>query len=48
MLRRITDGEIEPKEAVRAYHGILQRLNLRPQRSLNQDLLLTDTSMSYR
>jgi hypothetical protein len=47
MLRLITDGKISPDEAVRAYHGILQKLNLRPNRSLEDDLVLTDQAMSY-
>lgn len=40
-LRRVADGEIKPKEAVAAYHGELQQLNLRPRLSLQQDLELT-------
>jgi hypothetical protein len=47
MLRLITDGKISPEEAVRAYHGVLQGKGLRPHRELNQDLELTDQSMSY-
>jgi hypothetical protein len=39
-LRWVADGEIEPKEAVRAYHGELQKLNIRPRLSLEQDLEL--------
>lgn len=37
-LRLLADGEVEPAEAVRAYHADLQRLNLRPQRELHKDL----------
>lgn len=47
MLRLITEGTISPEEAVRAYHGVLQAKNIKPRRSLAQDLELTDTSMSY-
>src|SRR5665213_1516923 len=47
MLRLITDGRISPEEAVRAYHGILQASKITPKLSLEQDLLLTDQSMSY-
>jgi hypothetical protein len=47
MLRFITDGHISPEEAVRAYHGILQAKGIRPNRPLDQDLLLTDQAMSY-
>jgi hypothetical protein len=47
MLRLITDGRISPEEAVRAYHGILQAKGLRPHRTLEEDLKLTDQAMSY-
>lgn len=47
MLRRITDGQIGPEDAVRAYHGVLQELGIKPTRPLDKDLELTDQSMSY-
>jgi hypothetical protein len=47
MLRLITDGKLGPEEAVRAYHGILQGKGIKPTRSLEADLQLTDQSMSY-
>ena len=37
-LRRVADGELAPDEAVRAYHGELQAANIRPHRSLEDDL----------
>lgn len=46
-LRLITDGKITPDEAVRAYHGVLQAKGLRPHRTLEADLQLTDQAMSY-
>lgn len=46
-LRRITDGEVAPVEAVKAYHGVLQRTGIPPIRSLEDDLVLTDNIMSY-
>ena len=46
-LRAIADDQILPEEAVRAYHGDLQRLKIRPQRSLEDDLSLTPTAHSY-
>ncbi|MEX2114213.1 MAG: hypothetical protein WD845_13560, partial [Pirellulales bacterium] len=46
-LRRIVDGEVSPEEAVRAYHGVLQRLGIRPHRSLADDMLLQSGVMSY-
>jgi len=47
MLRLITDGKLSPEEAVRAYHGVLQGKGIRPHRALEDDLRLTDQSMSY-
>jgi len=46
-LRLIIDGAISPEDAVRAYHGVLQRLKIRPQRSLEDDLVLQTGVMSY-
>ncbi|MCC6126880.1 MAG: hypothetical protein IT426_18095 [Pirellulales bacterium] len=46
-LRAVADDEIGPAEAVRAYHGDLQKLGIRPQRSLDEDLRQTDTASSY-
>src|SRR5215467_11254670 len=47
MLRLITDGRISPEEAVRAYHGVLQGKKIKPKLPLEQDLQLTDQTMSY-
>jgi len=47
LLRMITQGSISPKEAVHAYHGVLQGKGIKPRRSLLEDLQLTDQSMSY-
>lgn len=47
MLRLITDGKINPEEAVRAYHGVLQGKGIKPHRALEEDLKLTDQTMSY-
>lgn len=46
-LRAIADDQVLPEEAVRAYHGDLQRLKIRPSRSLEEDLQLTATAQSY-
>src|SRR5262245_10460137 len=46
-LRLIADGEVGPEEAVKAYHGVLQRLGVKPQRSLQGDLVLQTNVMSY-
>lgn len=47
MLRRIVDGEIEPADAVRAYHDELQNQGITATRPLKADLELTDTALSY-
>lgn len=46
-LRLIADNQIEPEEAVRAYHGALAKLKIPPQRSLADDLTLQTNVMSY-
>jgi hypothetical protein len=46
-LRLIADGEITAEEAVRAYHGVLQRLGIPSQRSLEDDMRLQTNVMSY-
>lgn len=46
-LRLIADGEVGPEEAVQAYHGVLQKLGVRPQRSLQDDMTLQTGVMSY-
>jgi hypothetical protein len=47
MLRLITDGQIAPEEAVRAYHGVLEKCQIKPRLPLEKDLELTDQAMSY-
>ncbi len=46
-LRLIADGEVAPEEAVRAYHGVLQRLGVTPHRPLEDDMTLHTGVMSY-
>ncbi len=46
-LSRIIAGEVTPEDAVRAYHGVLQQLKIKPQRSLAEDLVLQTGVMSY-
>jgi len=46
-LRAVADDQIAPAEAVRAYHGDLQKLNIRPQRVLEDDLQQTETASAY-
>jgi hypothetical protein len=46
-LRLIADGEVSAEEAVRAYHGVLQQLGIKPHRSLEEDMTLQTNVMSY-
>lgn len=46
-LRLVADSQIEPVEAVKAYHGDLQKLGIRPTRSLEDDLGRMEQSDSY-
>jgi hypothetical protein len=46
-LRLIVDGQISPEEAVRAYHGVLGKLKLRPHLRLEEDMQLQTAVMSY-
>ncbi|HEV3163630.1 MAG TPA: hypothetical protein VGZ22_06290 [Isosphaeraceae bacterium] len=46
-LRLIVDGAISPAEAVKAYHAVLAKLALKPHRTLEDDLKLTSSAMSY-
>jgi hypothetical protein len=46
-LHLIADGEVSAEEAVQAYHGVLQHLGIKPQRSLEEDLQLQTNVMSY-
>ena len=46
-LRLIVEGQIGPAEAVRAYHAVLGKLGVRPNRAIDDDLQLTEQAMSY-
>jgi len=47
LLRAIADDEITAEEAVKAYHGELQKLGIKPKRDFKTDMELTATEMSY-
>jgi len=47
-LRRIADGEIMPVDAVKAYHDVLGKAGIKPQRHLYADLQVTAQVMRYR
>jgi hypothetical protein len=42
LMREVVSGTVSPEEAVRAYHGELQEQGLKPQRSLQDDLAITE------
>lgn len=46
-LRLIAEDQVTPEEAVRAYHGVLERLRIKPWRSLADDMELQTNVMSY-
>lgn len=46
-LRAIADDQIEPEDATRAYHSELVKMKVRPNRSLDDDLIQTPSSVSY-
>src|SRR5947209_5812704 len=46
-LRLIADAEITAEEAVPAYHAVLQKLGIAPQRSLEEDMQLQTNVMNY-
>jgi len=46
-LRLVADRVLEPIEAVKAYHSVLAKLGVKPQRPLEEDLTLQTNVMSY-
>jgi len=46
-LRRVADDEIQPAEAVRAYHADLKRLGIPAHRSMEDDLRRTEAATAY-
>ncbi|MFN0195681.1 MAG: hypothetical protein ACKVT0_02990 [Planctomycetaceae bacterium] len=46
-LRYLVEDVLQPVEAVKAYHGVLQALNIPPHRSLEVDLTYQTNIMSY-
>jgi len=46
-LRLIVDRQISPEEAVKAYHAVLGKLQIKPARPLADDLTLQTAVMSY-
>lgn len=46
-LRAVADGNISPLDAVKSYHGELEKKKIKAKRSLQADLEITETSLSY-
>ncbi len=46
-LRLVADGDLAPTEAVEAYHGVLQKLGIKPYRGLQEDLQITNPAVAY-
>ncbi len=46
-LRLLADGLLDARAATRSYHAELARLDIRPTRTLDDDLQLTATSLAY-
>ena len=44
-MRQVADGAITPAEAVKAYHGELQKQKIKPARSLDDDLVVTEAPL---
>ncbi len=42
-MRRVIEGDLPPREAVKAYHGELAKLGLPPIRALDDDIQVTET-----
>lgn len=40
ILREVADDNLQPEEAVKAYHGALQAKGIKPQRSLDDDMVI--------
>ena len=47
VLRAVADGELAAEEGVKAYHGELAKLGIRPHRSLDADLARSSTASAY-
>ena len=42
LMRQVAEGAVQPAEAVRAYHGELQKEGIRPSRELDDDNRITE------
>ena len=47
LMRRVVEGDVGPREAVAVYHDELEKQNIPPRRSLEEDRQTTATELSY-
>ncbi len=47
LMRQVADGSVTPEEAVRAYHGELQRAGIAPVRALEEDRVVTEAPLRH-
>jgi hypothetical protein len=47
ILRAVADGDLAAEEGVKAYHGELAKLGIRPHRVLEDDLARSATASAY-
>jgi len=47
LMRQVADGTVGPEEAVRAYHGELQKQGIAPARSFEDDNLVTEAPLKH-
>ncbi len=43
LMRAVTDGDVGPEEAVKAYHDALQKQGITPTRALDEDIQITES-----
>ena len=46
LMRQVADGSLMPEDAVKAYHAELQKLGIKPVRSLEDDRVITETVLT--
>ena len=44
-MRQVVAREVTPEEAVKAYHGELQKKGIKPVRSLDDDIQITEDTL---
>ncbi|MDQ0391916.1 hypothetical protein [Labrys monachus] len=47
LMRQVADGTVGPEEAVRAYHGELQKQSIKPARSFEDDNIITEAPLQH-